>query len=46
MNVNLLGRVCVAWYRDADHDGFSSAIDCNDLKPTVHPGATEVCNYR
>lgn len=29
---------------DADQDGYPAGIDCNDLNPSVHPGATEVCN--
>ena len=27
---------------DADRDGFSSAVDCNDTAPNVFPGAPEV----
>jgi hypothetical protein len=27
---------------DTDHDGFSSAIDCNDNAPTIFPGAREI----
>jgi len=26
---------------DADHDGFSSAIDCNDSRSDIHPGAPD-----
>ena len=27
---------------DGDADGFSSAADCNDANPAIHPGAVEV----
>ena len=29
---------------DADGDGFSADLDCDDADPDVNPGATEVCN--
>ena len=28
--------------KDGDGDGFSSAADCNDANPTIHPGAVDV----
>ena len=27
--------------KDGDGDGFSSAVDCNDANPAVHPGAVD-----
>ena len=36
--------------QDRDGDGYGPGCalgpDCNDLDPTVHPGAAEVCNFR
>jgi hypothetical protein len=29
---------------DADGDGSTFCVDCNDANPAVHPGAAEVCN--
>jgi hypothetical protein len=27
---------------DGDGDGFSSAVDCNDANPAIHPGAVDI----
>jgi Putative metal-binding motif len=27
---------------DADADGFNATVDCNDLAPAIHPGATDI----
>ncbi|MEZ4933104.1 MAG: putative metal-binding motif-containing protein [Saprospiraceae bacterium] len=29
---------------DADGDGFTSDVDCDDNNPSINPNATEVCN--
>lgn len=34
----------VYFYRDRDRDGYFSYEDCDDLKSSMHPGATEVCD--
>jgi alkaline phosphatase len=31
---------------DSDGDGFASCQDCDDLDPTVYPGAYELCDRR
>jgi hypothetical protein len=31
---------------DGDQDGYTTANDCNDANPSVHPGAVEVCNLQ
>lgn len=40
-NVILSGAVN---FTDADGDGFTSDLDCNDTDPGVNPGAADLCN--
>jgi hypothetical protein len=35
--------VCAAVANDADRDGSSIDVDCDDGDPSIHPGAVEVC---
>jgi hypothetical protein len=30
---------------DADGDGYTTLVDCDDTNPSIHPGAAEVCNF-
>ncbi|MEO6166154.1 MAG: MopE-related protein [Chitinophagales bacterium] len=43
LNVKFNGNVCPA-ITDEDNDGFTSAVDCNDANPAIHPNAPELCN--
>ena len=38
------GKLTVASGPDADGDGYSACVDCDDTNPAVHPGVTEYCD--
>jgi hypothetical protein len=39
---DLVERDWVVAAADNDNDGFNANVDCNDNKPAVHPGATDI----
>ena len=40
----VFGMVMAACGTDADGDGVTADVDCNDDDPAVGPGSAEVCN--
>jgi hypothetical protein len=41
---SLLFRAWQCFPQDADGDGYTCDVDCNDAQPSVHPGAAESCD--
>ena len=40
-----VGDACQGPYpEDMDGDGYGPGMDCDDMDPTIHPGAPELCN--